>query len=79
MFSTFSYSLNVQNENANTKPTHNLRKRVGYGKQANFETIGVAWKREDGGFYVKLYGTQVIDSGFYAFPIPEQTANESDQ
>lgn len=49
--------------------THNLRKRVGYGKQAHFETIGVAWSREDGGFYAKLHGTQIIDSGFYAVPV----------
>ena len=42
----------MQNENAKTKPTHNLRKMVGYGKQAHFETIGVAWSREDGGFYM---------------------------
>ena len=59
----------VQNETGKTKPTHNLRKMVGYGKQAHFETIGVAWSREDGGFYVKLHGTQIIDSGFYAVPI----------
>lgn len=59
----------MQNENAKTKPTHNLRKMVGYGKQAHFETIGVAWSREDGGFYVKLHGTQIIDSGFYAVPV----------
>lgn len=49
---------------------------VGYGKQAHFETIGVAWSREDGGFYIKLHGTQVIDCGFYAVPIREQTAEE---
>ena len=70
---------NAQNENAKTKPTHNICKKVGYGKQVNFETIGVAWVREDGGFYVKLHGTQIIDSGFYAFPITEHSANEGDQ
>ena len=66
----------VQDENAKTKPTHSLRMKVGYGKQVHFETIGVAWAREDGGFYVKLHGTQVVDSGFYAFPIKDQAANE---
>lgn len=39
----------MQNENAKMKPTHNLRKRIGYGKQAHFETIGVAWAREEVG------------------------------
>lgn len=56
-------------EKASTEPTHNLRKKIGYGKKSEFETIGVAWAREDGGFYIKLYGTQVIDSGFYAVPV----------
>ena len=59
------------NQNASSKPTHNLRKKVGYGKQTEFETIGVAWAREDGGFYVKLHGTQIIDGGFYAFPVKQ--------
>jgi len=70
---------NVQNENVKTKPTHNLRKRIGYGNHAHFETIGVAWAREDGGFYIKLHGTQVIDSGFYAVPVMEQSTSESGQ
>ena len=59
------------NQNVSSKPTHNLRKKVGYGKQTEFETIGVAWAREDGGFYVKLHGTQIIDGGFYAFPVKQ--------
>lgn len=59
------------NQKANSKPTHNLRKKVGYGKNTEFESIGVAWAREDGGFYIKLYGTQVIDGGFYALPIKQ--------
>lgn len=75
--------MTAQNKNSgeksNSKPTHNLRKKVGYGKNTDFETIGVAWEREDGGMYIKLYGTQVIDGGFYAFPIKEQTTDESGQ
>ena len=59
----------MQNESAKMKPTHNLRMKVGYGKQVHFETIGVAWAREDGGFYIKLHGTQIIDSGFFAVPV----------
>ncbi len=65
---------------SSSKPTHSLRKKVGYGKNTEFETIGVAWEREDGGLYIKLYGTQFIDSGFYAFPYADQqTGNEGGQ
>jgi len=70
---------NTSNGNTNSKPTHILRKKVGYGKKADFETIGAAWAREDGGLYIKLHGTQIIESGFYAFPVKEQPAQESGQ
>mgnify|MGYP003634200572 FL=1 len=70
---------NASNSKTNAKPTHTLRKKIGYGKQTDFETIGAAWAREDGGFYIKLHGTQIIDSGFYAFPIQDQAAKESCQ
>ncbi len=66
----------MQNENAKAKPTHNLRMKFGYGKQVHFETIGVAWAREDGGFYVKLHGTQIIDSGFYAIPVTDSSITD---
>jgi len=68
---------NTATQKASSKPTHNLRKKIGYGKQTEFETIGVAWAREDGGFYVKLYGTQVIDGGFYAVPV-KQDADDTE-
>lgn len=62
----------------NARPTHTLRKNNGgYGKHANFETIGVAWEREEGGLYVKPYGMQIIDGGFYVFPNIDQTQAES--
>ena len=38
---------NTNTETTSTKPTHTLRKKVGYGKQTSFESIGVAWARED--------------------------------
>ena len=56
---------NTSNSKTNAKPTHTLRKKVGYGKQTDFETIGAAWAREGG--------------GFYAFPIKDQAAKESGQ
>lgn len=69
-------NTNNATEKANAKPTHTLRKKTGYGKNTEFETIGVAWTRDDGGFYVKLHGTQLIDSGFYAFPIKAADAED---
>lgn len=75
--------MSTQKTNAvakNTKPTHTLRKNTGgYGRHANFETIGVAWEREEGGLYIKLYGTQIIDSGFYVFPNQNEATTEGGQ
>ena len=61
-------------EKTNSQPTHTVRKKVWNGKRTDYEIIGVAWSREDGGLYVKLYGTQVLDHGFYAFPNKSETA-----
>lgn len=52
-------------------PTHIVRQKIGHGKHASFETLGVAWDRGDGSFYIKPYGKQVIEGGFYAFPVKE--------
>ena len=38
-------NTNNTTEKANAKPTHTLRKKTGYGKNTEFETIGVAWPR----------------------------------
>ncbi len=67
--------MSTQNETSK-KPTHTLRKKFWNGKRTDFETLGVAWERGDGGFYIKLHGTQIIDSGFYAFPIKDDVNNE---
>ncbi len=69
----------TSNGKSNAKPTHTLRKKVGYGKQTDFETIGAAWVRDDGGLYTKLHGTQIIDGGIYAFPIKDKATDESGQ
>ncbi len=42
--------------------THVAKTRNGYGKKASYERIGVAWDNEDGSFYVKLYGTQLVSN-----------------
>ena len=43
--------------------------RHGYGKKASYERIGVAWTNEDGSFYVKLHGTQIV-SAFTLYELP---------
>lgn len=60
----------------NNRPTHTLRKPIGRGKNAGFETLGVAWDRGDGSLYIKPCGTQVIDGGFYAFPVQTEDADK---
>jgi hypothetical protein len=54
----------IQNESQdkNNLPTHVAKTRIGYGKKATYEQIGVAWKNDDGSFYIKLYGTQVVSN-----------------
>lgn len=55
-------------EQDTNKPTHVIRRRIGRGRKAEFETLGVAWTRPDGGFYSRVYGTQIIEGGFYILP-----------
>ncbi len=61
----------TKNKNSTGKPTHYVRKKTSGGTHSEFDTIGVAWAREEGGLYIKLYGVQVVDGGFYAFPNKE--------
>jgi hypothetical protein len=60
---------NATQGNQNSRPTHIVRKKVGHGKRTDFETLGVAWDRGDGSLYIKPYGTQIIEGGFYVFPV----------
>ncbi|MRG71096.1 hypothetical protein GH722_04895 [Alphaproteobacteria bacterium HT1-32] len=57
-------------------PTMVVKQRIGNGKNASYERLGVAWENEDGSLYVKLHGTQVIGSGFNLYPINK---DEDDQ
>ena len=59
------------------KPTHVARKRIGHGKTAGFETLGVAWERPNGSLYLKPYGTQIIDGGFYVFRIDDDQTDDA--
>ena len=66
-------SKKFENSKSSKKPTHTLRKKTWNGNRNEYETLGVAWLNEDGSLYLKLYGTQIIDNGFYAFPNNEET------
>jgi hypothetical protein len=65
-----------EQDNKSNLPTHVAKTRNGYGKNASYERIGVAWKNDDGSYYVKLHGTQVV-SNFTLYQIAEAaTAGE---
>lgn len=63
-------------DNGNSRPTHIVRKKIGRGRNADFETLGVAWDRGDGSLYIKPYGTQIIEGGFYVFPTQDQESGQ---
>ena len=65
-------------EQATNRPTHIVRKKTGRGKNADFETLGVAWDRGDCSFYIKPYGTQIIEGGFYVFPAKDQESKHQE-
>lgn len=62
----------TQNTNTNAKPDMIAKVKERYGKNVSFETVGVAWTREDGSIYFKPYGTQVISSPIYLFKTNQQ-------
>ena len=56
-------AANDTRENGRGKlPTHVAKVRHGYGKKASYERIGVAWVNDDGSYYVKFHGTQIVSS-----------------
>ena len=65
-------------ENKGKKPQYRICKRV-WDNRANkhrYETIGVAWDREDGGFTIKPYGTQIMEGNFGVYPITDENDAE---
>jgi hypothetical protein len=66
---TENTNANETQANQNARSTHIVRKKTGRGKRTDFETLGVAWDRGDGSLYIKPYGTQIIEGGFYVFPV----------
>jgi len=57
------------------KPSHVVKTKTGYGENVCFIRLGAAYERPEGkGLYVRLTGKQVIDNGFYLFPIEDKPA-----
>lgn len=73
---TENTTANTTQAESSNRPTHIVRKKMGRGKSADFETLGVAWDRGDGSFYIKPYGTQIIEGGFYVFPAKDTQTGE---
>ena len=58
---------------SNNKPTHIAKTRIGYGKNARYEHVGAAWVNpEDDTVYVKLHGTQIIDTPITCYPVKSE-------
>ena len=68
----------MTDKNTDTKPTHTVRQKKHPGTRSDFETLGVAWERDDG-VYVKLYGRQVVEGGFYVFRNKDSNADQGGQ
>ncbi|RCK43662.1 hypothetical protein TH25_21155 [Thalassospira profundimaris] len=64
-------------EKATNKPAMIAKQRVGRGKNATYERLGVAWLNDDGSIYIKVHGTQVITGGFVLYPIGENDQAEN--
>jgi len=69
-------SNTTENTQTKNRPTHVVKSRVGFGENARFERLGVAFTRPTEGLYVKLTGQQVISGGFYLFPIEEKPEDQ---
>lgn len=61
---------NQQNGKGNP-PTHVAKVRHGEGRRATYDRIGVAWVKDDGSTYVRLYGQQIVSQGFSLYPIED--------
>jgi hypothetical protein len=53
------------------QPTHVVKMLRSDCDATSFERIGAAWARDDGSFYVRLTGTQIVADGFSLYPIED--------
>ena len=54
-------------------PDFIAKQRIGYGKNATWERIGVAWQTESGAIYLRIHGTQILSGGISLFPENRET------
>lgn len=69
-------TIDQANGKKSNPPTHVVKVRHGYGKNASYERIGVAWQKESGALYVKLHGTQIV-SDFSLYELQGENASEN--
>ena len=58
-------------EKASKMPAMIAKQRIGNGRNATWERLGVAWLNDDDSLYIKVHGTQIITGGFNLYPISE--------
>jgi hypothetical protein len=61
------------------KPTHAAKLRHGYGKGATYERIGTLFDNDNGHFYLKLYGTQVVSKGVYLYKLEPKEVEAAEE
>ena len=61
------------------KPTHAAKVRHGYGKGATYERIGTLFENDNGNFYLKLYGTQVVSKGVYLYKLKAKEVEAAEE
>lgn len=64
-------------ESTPNRPDFVVKQRSGYGKNASYERLGVAWRNDDGSLYVKLHGKQIVEGGFTLYEITDGERSES--
>ncbi|SDE99655.1 hypothetical protein [Rhodospira trueperi] len=56
------------NARRNSNPPDFIAKqRIGYGKGATWERIGVAWQTDSGAIFLRIHGTQILSGGISLF------------
>jgi len=67
-----STETNARSNGKAKLPTHVAKVRHGWGKKATYERIGVLFTNDDGSFYLKLYGKQIVDTGVYLYELEDK-------
>lgn len=75
-FQNVAQNASTNRSGKKNPPTHVAKTRTGSGQNASFERVGAAWLNEDGSFYIKLYGTQVV-SAISLYPLNTEGPDEA--